>query len=130
VTNSAASISAARNRRRLLIALALAATYMVAEFIGGLLTGSLALLADAGHMLSDVLALAMSAAAVQISRLPPTPQRTYGYQRTEILAALGHGNGTLLREIADLLVERFGISHSTIQIEPENFQEPDSASCD
>ncbi|MBW2716603.1 MAG: cation transporter [Deltaproteobacteria bacterium] len=103
---------------------------MVAEFIGGLLTGSLALLADAGHMLSDVLALAMSAAAVQISRLPPTPQRTYGYQRTEILAALGHGNGTLLREIADLLVERFGISHSTIQIEPENFQEPDSASCD
>jgi cobalt-zinc-cadmium efflux system protein len=83
--------SASRNQRRLLIALALAATYMVAEFIGGLLTGSLALLADAGHMLSDVFALAMSAAAIRIAQLPPTPRRTYGYQRTEILAALGHG---------------------------------------
>jgi len=83
--------SATRNQRRLLIALALAASYMVAEFIGGLLTGSLALLADAGHMLSDVFALAMSAAAIQIARLPPTPTRTYGYKRTEILAALGNG---------------------------------------
>ena len=82
--------SASRNQRRLLIALALAATYMVAEFIGGLLTGSLALLADAGHMLSDVFALAMSAAAIRIAQLPPTPQRTYGYQRMEIVAALGH----------------------------------------
>jgi cobalt-zinc-cadmium efflux system protein len=63
----------------------------VAEFIGGLLTGLLALLADAGHMLSDVFALAMSVAAIRIAQLPPTPQRTYGYQRTEIIAALGHG---------------------------------------
>ena len=85
------SDSASRNQRRLVIALILAAAYMVAEFIGGLLTGSLALLADAGHMLSDVFALAMSAAAIRIAQLPPTPQRTYGYQRTEIVAALGHG---------------------------------------
>jgi len=91
VNDSAASANATRNQRRLLIALVLAATYMVAEFVGGLLTGSLALLADAGHMVSDVFALAMSAAAIQISRLPPTPQRTYGYKRTEILAALGNG---------------------------------------
>lgn len=83
--------SATRNQRRLLTALALAATYMVAEFVGGLLTGSLALLADAGHMLSDVFALAMSAAAIQIAQLPPTSRRTYGYKRTEILAALGNG---------------------------------------
>ncbi len=83
--------SATRNQRRLLIALALTASYMVAQFIGGLFTGSLALLADAGHMLSDVFALAMSAIAIQIAQRPPTPQRTYGYQRTEILAALGHG---------------------------------------
>jgi cobalt-zinc-cadmium efflux system protein len=74
-----------------LIALGLAATYMVAEFLGALFTGSLALLADAGHMLSDVFALAMSCVAIRIAQLPPTPQRTYGYQRTEILAALGHG---------------------------------------
>jgi len=91
MSNGITNPGATRNQRRLLIALALAATYMVAEFVGGLLTGSLALLADAGHMLSDVFALAMSAIAIQIARLPPTPQRTYGYQRTEILAALGHG---------------------------------------
>ena len=75
MNDSVSSISATRNQRRLLIALALAATYMVAQFIGGLLTGSLALLADAGHMLSDVFALAMSAAAIQIARLPPTPSK-------------------------------------------------------
>ncbi len=91
MSDRTANPSATRNQRRLLIALALAASYMVAEFVGGLLTGSLALLADAGHMLSDVFALAMSAVAIQIARLPATPQRTYGYQRTEILAALGHG---------------------------------------
>jgi cobalt-zinc-cadmium efflux system protein len=83
--------TASRNQRRLGIALALAGAYMVAEFIGGLITGSLALLADAGHMLSDVFALGMSAVAIGIARRPATPQRTYGYHRTEILAALGHG---------------------------------------
>jgi cobalt-zinc-cadmium efflux system protein len=79
------------NQRRLVIALVLAASYMFAEAIGGLLTGSLALLADAGHMLSDVFALSMSALAIRIAQRPPTPRRTYGYYRTEILAALGHG---------------------------------------
>jgi cobalt-zinc-cadmium efflux system protein len=79
------------NERRLVIALALAGCYMVAEAIGGLLTGSLALLADAGHMLSDVFALSMSVLAIRIAQRPPTPSRTYGYYRTEILAALGHG---------------------------------------
>jgi cobalt-zinc-cadmium efflux system protein len=83
--------SSSANQRRLGIALALAACYMVAEFIGGLLTGSLALLADAGHMLSDVFALAMSLLAIRIAQRPPTASRTYGYYRTEILAALGHG---------------------------------------
>ena len=83
--------SSGANQRRLGIALALAACYMVAEFIGGLLTGSLALLADAGHMLSDVFALAMSVLAIRIAQRPPTASRTYGYYRTEILAALGHG---------------------------------------
>jgi cobalt-zinc-cadmium efflux system protein len=82
---------ASGNRRRLLIALVLSASYMVAEVIGGYLTGSLALLADAGHMLSDVFALAMSAVAIQIAQRPPNARRTYGYRRSEILAALGHG---------------------------------------
>ena len=79
------------NIRRLRIALAVAAGYMVAEVIGGLVSGSLALLADAGHMLSDLFALSMSIIAIRIAQRPPTPNRTYGYFRTEILAALGHG---------------------------------------
>jgi cobalt-zinc-cadmium efflux system protein len=79
------------NRRRLALALALAAGYMVAEVVGGLLTNSLALLADAGHMLSDVAALALSLFAVWIAERPPTARRTYGYYRAEILAALANG---------------------------------------
>jgi cobalt-zinc-cadmium efflux system protein len=63
---------------------------MVAEAIGGWLSHSLALIADAGHMLSDVAALALSLFAVWISRRPPTPARSYGYHRTEILAALAN----------------------------------------
>lgn len=79
------------NRRRLAIVLALAATYMVAEAVGGIVTNSLALLADAGHMLSDVAALALSLFAIGIAERPPTPQRSYGFYRTEILAALVNG---------------------------------------
>jgi cobalt-zinc-cadmium efflux system protein len=76
---------------RLLWTLGLAAAYMLAEAIGGWLTGSLALLADAGHMLSDVAALGLSLFALRMARRPPTPTRTWGYHRTEILAALANG---------------------------------------
>ena len=79
------------NQRRLILALVLAAAYTVAEVLGGLWTGSLALLADAGHMVSDVFALGMSLVALRIAQRPADPQRTYGYHRSEILAALGHG---------------------------------------
>ncbi len=115
MNDSVTSTSATNNQRRLLIALALAATYMVAEFVGGLLTGSLALLADAGHMLSDVFALAMSVAAIQIARLPPTPQRTYGYQRTEILAALGHGILLVCISVY-IFVEAYGRARAPVEI--------------
>jgi cobalt-zinc-cadmium efflux system protein len=80
-----------RNWRPLSITLALAAAYMVAEVVGGILANSLALLADAGHMLSDVGALALSLFAIWIAQKPATPQHTYGYYRTEILAALANG---------------------------------------
>ncbi len=116
MNDSAARTHSSRNQRRLLISLALAATYMVAEFIGGLLTGSLALLADAGHMLSDVFALAMSVAAIQIARLPPTSQRTYGYQRTEILAALGHGILLVCISIY-IFVEAYGRARAPVEIQ-------------
>ena len=79
------------HERRLLWTLALAAAYMLAEAVGGWLTGSLALLADAGHMLSDVAALGLSVFAIRVARRPPTPTRTYGHYRTEILAALVNG---------------------------------------
>jgi cobalt-zinc-cadmium efflux system protein len=81
----------ASHERRLLWTLGLAAVYMLAEAIGGWLAGSLALLADAGHMLSDVAALGLSLFAIRIARRPPTPTRTWGYHRTEILAALVNG---------------------------------------
>ena len=65
--------------------------YAAAEVVGGLLSGSLALLADAGHMLSDAGALALSLFAIWIARKPATSGHTYGYYRSEILAALVNG---------------------------------------
>jgi cobalt-zinc-cadmium efflux system protein len=82
----------AGRERRLAVALALAAAYMVAEALGGLFTGSLALLADAGHMLADVAALALSLFAAWLARRPADAGRTYGYLRAEILAALANGS--------------------------------------
>jgi cobalt-zinc-cadmium efflux system protein len=75
------------NKKALAVVLALTATYMVAEVVGGLLTGSLALLADAAHMLSDNVALGFALLAAK----PPTPNRSFGYKRAEILAALFNG---------------------------------------
>jgi len=63
----------------------------VAEVIGGLLTGSLALLADAGHMLSDNFSLGLALFAFWLSAKPPTPEKSFGYKRAEILAALVNG---------------------------------------
>lgn len=77
--------------RRLAWTLALVMVYMLAEVVGGLLTNSLALLADAGHMLSDAAALGLSLFAMWIARRPPTSQKTFGYYRAEILAALING---------------------------------------
>lgn len=94
----------ARNLGRLKITLVLAAGYMVAEAVGGWMANSLALLADAGHMLSDVAALALSLFAITIAQRPATPARTYGYHRTEILAALANG-ATLIAIAILILVE-------------------------
>ncbi len=75
-------------RRPLAIALAITAVFLVVEVAGGLLTGSLALLADAGHMLTDVAALALALFATWLARRPATPARSFGYLRAEVLAAL------------------------------------------
>jgi cobalt-zinc-cadmium efflux system protein len=78
-------------RRALALTLALTASFAAVEIVGGLLTESLALLADAGHMLSDVASLAVAFAAVVLAQRPSTPARTFGYQRAEVLAALLNG---------------------------------------
>lgn len=78
----------AKNRRSLWIVFGLTFTYFLVEVVGGLLTNSLALLADAAHMLTDVGGLGLALFAAWMSAKPATPQRTYGYYRVEILAAL------------------------------------------
>jgi cobalt-zinc-cadmium efflux system protein len=82
---------ASRNRRRLSVVLLLTAAYMIVEALGGWWTGSLALLADAGHMLADVAALALALLAVWFGARPATARKTFGYYRLEILAALTNG---------------------------------------
>src|SRR5215475_5959287 len=72
-------------------ALTITATFLVAEFIGALYTNSLALLADAGHMLTDVAALSLSLFAIRFASRRATPRMTYGFHRVEILAALVNG---------------------------------------
>ena len=86
----------ARATRALRIALGVTATFLVAEVVGGLLSNSLALLADAGHMLTDVGALGLSLFVAWFSRQAASPQKTYGYLRWEILAALLNGAALLV----------------------------------
>jgi cobalt-zinc-cadmium efflux system protein len=81
----------ARGRSRLLFVLVLTAVYMLAEAAGGWLTGSLALLADAGHMLADVAAIALALVAARFGARPASPTKTFGYYRLEILAAFVNG---------------------------------------
>jgi cobalt-zinc-cadmium efflux system protein len=77
--------------RNMLAVLLITAGIMVAEIVGGLLANSLALLSDAGHMLTDILALGMSLAAMRFAQRPPTSSKTFGLYRLEILAAFFNG---------------------------------------
>ena len=79
------------HRGKLAMALCLAVTVLVIEVVMGLVTGSLALLADAAHMLSDTFGLAMALVAIAVAQRPASDRRTYGYHRTEILAAGANG---------------------------------------
>jgi cobalt-zinc-cadmium efflux system protein len=88
-------------RRRLRFVLAITGLFVVVEVVGGVLSNSLALLADAGHMFTDVGALLLSLVAMRLAMRPPTERRTYGYVRLEILAALV--NGATLLVIAGLI---------------------------
>ncbi len=79
------------DQRRIGLAFVVIATFMVVEIVGGLLSGSLALLADAGHMISDTAALGFSWAAIHYGKRPATARLSYGYKRLEILAAFVNG---------------------------------------
>jgi cobalt-zinc-cadmium efflux system protein len=79
------------SRRRMWVALAINVALLLAEALGGILTGSLAVLADAGHLLSDVGSIALALFAVRLASMPAAGRRTFGYQRSEVLAALVNG---------------------------------------
>jgi len=85
--------------RPLKITLVLVLVIMVAEVIGGLISNSLALLSDAGHMLTDALALGSSLLAMNLARRPATARRTFGYHRAEIMAALANGTVLILLSV-------------------------------
>lgn len=80
--------AAGRNKKNLIIVFCFTSAYLVAEVIGGIWFNSLALLADAGHMLTDVFGLGLALFAIWFGERPATPEKTYGYYRVEILAAL------------------------------------------
>jgi cobalt-zinc-cadmium efflux system protein len=94
--------AAGRSRGTLIGALVITGSFLVVEAIGAMWTGSLALAADAGHMLTDVGGLALALFAVWIAARPPTPEKTYGYYRVEILAATV--NALLLLAVAGLIL--------------------------
>src|SRR5688572_4112840 len=92
----------AGNRSRMAVALGINVALLAGTLVGGILTGSLALLADAGHLLSDVGAIAIGLIAARLAATAPTPARTFGLQRTEVLGALA--NRVLLIVISVLIV--------------------------
>ncbi|HEX6835727.1 MAG TPA: cation diffusion facilitator family transporter [Polyangia bacterium] len=97
------------------LALVVTSIILVAEAVGGWLTHSLALLSDAGHMLSDVVGLALSLAALAIAARPSDARRTYGWHRVEILAALG--NGLVLSVLALIIIwEGWRRLHAPVEV--------------
>ncbi|MBT2621833.1 cation diffusion facilitator family transporter [Chryseobacterium sp. ISL-6] len=86
--NTQTASAASKHKKNLLLVLALSGTYLIAEVIGGVITNSLALLADAAHMLTDVVGLLLAFIAIKIGERKADSKKTFGYYRTEILAAV------------------------------------------
>lgn len=97
-----AETAAAAGSRRLAVVLVLVVAFLVVEVVGGLLTNSLALLADAGHMATDAAGLLLALLAIWIARRPATPDRSFGYYRVEIFAAVV--NAVILFGVAAVIV--------------------------
>ena len=104
------------SKRNLKLALVLIAGYMVAEVVGGILSGSLALIADAGHMLTDAASIALALAAMHFSGRAASARRTFGYHRLEVLAALVNGI-TLWGISIWILIEAYGRFTSTPEVQ-------------
>lgn len=100
------SHGAGAGKRALTFVFLLTTVFLVLEVVGGLLTGSLALLADAGHMASDAVSLGLALFAVWLAERPATPKRSFGYKRAEILAALANGV-TLVAVSVWIFIEAF-----------------------
>jgi cobalt-zinc-cadmium efflux system protein len=95
---TASPVAGSANRNRLTVALGIVVFVLAIEAIGAVLTGSLALLADAGHMLSDVIGLVVALVAVSVATRPPTDRSTFGFQRAEVFGAAV--NGVILLAVA------------------------------
>ena len=105
-----------KSERALEISLGLVIVTMIAEVIGGLLSHSLALLSDAGHMLIDALALGLSLLALRLSRRPATSRKTFGLLRTEVMAALINGT-TLILVSTFIMLEAYRRFRNPLQID-------------
>ncbi len=103
------------NLRRVMVALVLTGAFMVVEIVGGIISGSLALLADAGHMLTDTMALALAAMAFYVCKRPPDGNLIFGYQRFQILAAFVNGL-SLLAVVGWILFEAISRFMNPIEI--------------
>lgn len=116
---SGATTGTAKHRKRLILALTITLTVVLVQFVGALISGSLALLADTGHMLTDATGIAIALIASLIAGLPATSKRTFGFLRVEVLAALL--NGIVLGVIAIFIfveaISRFG-SEVEVQTTP------------
>lgn len=104
------------NQKRLKVVLALTGIYLVAELIGAYLSHSLALFAEAGHMLTDVSGLAFALLAIRFAEKPATAERTYGYYRAEILAALLNG-AVLIGLSIYIMIEAYKRLHSPPEVQ-------------
>lgn len=93
--------------RRFIVSLALTGLIFFAELVGGLVTGSLALLSDAAHVFLDAFALGLSYVAIRLTSLPPDDRHTYGYHRLRVLAALVNGT-TLMLVVFEIVREAIG----------------------
>lgn len=101
-SHSHIDLTSKSNQRRLVLALVITGSVFIAEVIGGIVSGSLALIGDAGHMLTDTLALGLALVALRLAGRAPTPTRTFGFYRAEIMAALT--NGAILVLVAAYIV--------------------------